>query len=193
MPTPNTTPAIPPQHASQLRLVAPLDTRSDDEIWSSLSHHQPVPPHSERNIWAFWDRGLATIPTWCRRNIIGWIRLNGPSWTVRILDSVPISPNHALCYLDRSLLADAFVNDTMEGCWVGPHSADLLRGAALWSYGGVWVDVGVLMVRKLEDVFWKQLQREEGPFRVSIPWVYGQMTFNFIVAARKGDPFIERW
>jgi hypothetical protein len=104
---------IPPAYASRLRVVEPKDTRSDADIVASLTQHVPV--SSERNIWTYWHAGVKAMPKWCQHNIIGWVRLHGPSWTVRVLDSVPGSANHALKWIDGDVLPDAFVQGTMTG------------------------------------------------------------------------------
>lgn len=81
----------------------------------------------------------------------------------------------------------------MEGPYTGPHSADFLRGACLWLYGGVWMDVGIILIRKLEDVCWAKLEDPNEPFEVAAPWMYGEVMANHFVASRKGDPFIKHW
>lgn len=49
----------------------------------------------------------------------------------------------------------------MRRCrYVGPHSADFLRGAALYEYGGAWIDVSCMLVRDLNRVCWDKLADE---------------------------------
>lgn len=182
---------IPSEFTSQLRFVPSLDERTDDEIFSSLMKDRPVT--SEKNIWAFWDKGIAAMPGWCRRNVVNWSRLNGPEWTIRVLDNIPDSPNYALNYVDENMLPETFVKRTMNGPYVGPHSADFLRGACLLKHGGVFTDVGNIFVRKLDDICWNELEEPVSPYQVAIPWMYGQSTANHFVAARKDDLFIEKW
>ncbi|KAF2807566.1 uncharacterized protein BDZ99DRAFT_419922 [Mytilinidion resinicola] len=183
--------AIPEEFASKLRFVDALDKRSDEEILDSLAKHTPIT--SEKNVWTYWHSGLRSMPPWCQRNIINWVRLLGPSWTVRVLDTVPSSPNHALTWLDSDMLPESFVKGTMQGPYTGPHSADFQRGAALYKYGGVWMDVGIVLIRHLDKICWDQLADPSSPFEVSVPWMYGQVMANHFVASRKGDPFIKRW
>lgn len=182
---------IPSGYASQLRRTSPKDSRTDAEILQSLSQHAPVT--SEKNVWAFWHSGLANMPAWNKRNVIAWVRILDPSWTVRILDSIPDSPNYTLKYVSKDLLPQAFVNGTMDGPYVGPHSADFLRGACIWTYGGVYMDVGNILIRNLDRVCWRQLEDPSSPFEVSVPWMYGNVMANHFVAGRKGSVFIKRW
>lgn len=105
--------SIPPAYASRLRVVRPKDTRSDADIIASLTQHVSVT--SEKNIWTYWHAGVQAMPRWCQRNIIGWVRLHGPSWTIRVLDCVPGSPNHALKWISGDVLPEAFVQGTMTG------------------------------------------------------------------------------
>ncbi|KAJ6263439.1 hypothetical protein Dda_2002 [Drechslerella dactyloides] len=182
---------IPQEYSSQLRVVEPRDRRTNDEIIKTLMDPKPVT--SEKNLWAFWDKGVESMPEWCQRNVASWVRLLGPSWSVRVLDVVPRSPNHALRWIDSSLLPEAFVKGTMDGPWTGPHSADLLRGAALFTYGGAWMDVGCILVRPFDRIFWKQLEDPSTPYLVAAPWLFDCMMANHFVAARKGNPFIKAW
>ncbi|KAL2144480.1 hypothetical protein VTI28DRAFT_9055 [Corynascus sepedonium] len=181
---------IPEEYQGELEYIEPTDTRSDEEILTSLEQHTPVT--SEKNVWAFWDKGVAAMPGWCKRNVTNWVRILGPSWTVRVLDVVPGSPNHTLRYLPPDTLPKTFVDGTMDGPYVGPHSADFIRGAALYVHGGVFMDVGIMLIRHLDRICWDALVDESSPFQVCIPLMYGQITANHFVASRRGDPFIKR-
>ncbi|KAL2814882.1 hypothetical protein BDW59DRAFT_177809 [Aspergillus cavernicola] len=86
---------------------------------SSPGKYQPVT--SERNIWAFWHSGLRSMPSWCQRNVTNWARVNGTTWTIRVLDNINNSPNNV----------ERFLSDDM----IPPHSADLIRGACLYIHG----------------------------------------------------------
>jgi hypothetical protein len=133
------------------------------------------------------------MPKWCQRNVVNWVRLLGPSWTVRVLDSVPNSPNNALRWVAADLLPEAFLQGTMDGAHSGQHSADLLRGPAVWLYGGVWMDVSVILVRDLDRMCWDKLADEGSPYRVCFPGLGLRDSANFFVAARKGDELIKKW
>ncbi|KAL3485753.1 hypothetical protein BJX62DRAFT_242631 [Aspergillus germanicus] len=182
---------IPAEYRSQLEPVELLDTRTDEEILASLLAHRPVT--SEKNIWAFWHAGVTGMPRWCQRNIIDWHRICGPSWTIRVLDSVPDSPNHALKYIPKEMLPETFVKGTMQGQYIGPHSADFIRGACLYLYGGVSMDVGIILIRSLDRVCWSALEDPATPYTISVPWMCDTYMANHFVAARKGDVFIKHW
>jgi hypothetical protein len=181
---------IPTEFQDQLRFVEPIENRSDDEILSSLTKHVPVT--SEKNIWAYWHAGLHAMPPWCQRNIVGWVKIN-PGWTIRVLDTVPDSPNHALKFVPPEMLPETFVKGTMDGPYKGPHSADFLRGALLYLHGGAFMDVGIILFRPMDRICWAQLEDPKSPFQVSVPNMYGTVMANHFVASRKGDPFIKRW
>jgi hypothetical protein len=182
---------IPAEYTSQLRHVDAKSTRSDEEITETLCQFQPVV--SEKNIWAFWHAGVRAMPAWNLRNVISWSRMHDAEWTVRVLDSIPDSPNYYLNYVSASYLPDALVRGVLDGPYVGPHSADFLRGACLFVHGGVFLDVGILLVRTLDRICWNKLADPSSPFQICIPWMYGTTIANSFTAARKGDPFIESW
>ncbi|KAE9374131.1 hypothetical protein N431DRAFT_371537 [Stipitochalara longipes BDJ] len=181
---------IPKEFQDELKYVEPTDKRSDDEILSALTKHVPVT--SEKNVWAYWHAGLHAMPPWCQRNLIGWVKIN-PGWTIRVLDTVLDSPNHALNFIPPEILPETFVKGTMDGPYKGPHSADFLRGALLYLHGGAFMDVGIILFRPLDRICWAQLEDPNSPFQVSVPNMYGTVMANHFVASRKGDPFIKRW
>ena len=183
--------SIPVELQGQLRYVEASDTRSDDEIFKSLTQYISVT--SEKNIWAFWDSGFSNVPAWCQRNVLNWVRLCSPSWTVRVLDSVSKSPNYALKYVPTEALPECFVKGTMDGEYVGQHSADFLRGACLYLHGGIWLDVGIILIRDIERICWKKILDPESPFQVAVAWGNGTNVGNYFVSTRKHDPFIKRW
>lgn len=182
---------IPEEFRDQLIYRENPDRRTDTQILESLTTYNSVT--SEKNVWAFWHSGTTSMPGWCQRNVTDWVRLLGPSWTVRVLDSVKGSPNNALRYLPTESLPATYVEGSMDGPYKGPHAADMLRGACLYHHGGVFMDVGNLLIRHLDRVCWNQLEDPTSPFQVSCPWMYDITMANHFVASRKGDPFIKRW
>ena len=172
-----------------------LDTRSDKEIVSTLLQHQPVT--SEKNVWAYWHSGLLQAPPWVQRTVVNWAR-RLPSWTIRVLDKVPDSSLNVYNFLGPAFLPDAFNNNAMTGPHTGPHSADLIRLPLLYLHGGIWMDVGTLLFRDLDDICWHALEDPQSPyemagFTVQNPTGDRKALFNSFIAVRKGNGFIKRW
>ncbi|KAL4874745.1 capsular polysaccharide synthesis protein-domain-containing protein [Aspergillus karnatakaensis] len=184
---------IPSEYESQLRHVPALDNRPDDEILHSASTYQPIT--SERNIWAFWHSGLDSMPAWCKRNIINWARLNGRGWTIRVLDQVEDSTNNVQSYLPPDLIPPVFLKKQITGPFKGQHSADLIRGGLLYTHGGIWMDVGIILFRKLDSVCWDILADSNSPYEISVMHMGGSGTgiSNHFIAARKNSALIKRW
>ncbi|KAJ0275887.1 hypothetical protein COL940_008594 [Colletotrichum noveboracense] len=184
---------IPAEFQDKVRYVESLDSRSDDEFLKAIE--SPPPVTSEKNIWAFWHAGLRQMPAWCQRNVIDWSRICGPSWTIRVLDVVSDSPSNALNWVKEEDLPEAFTAKKMDGPlgYTGPHSADFLRGICLYQYGGVWMDVGSILFRSIDDLCWNQLEDTNTPYQVSAPWMYLRGVANHFIGSRKGDPFIKHW
>ncbi|PNY27370.1 Uncharacterized protein TCAP_02712, partial [Tolypocladium capitatum] len=169
------------------------------EILADLQTFKPVDPGSEKNIWAFWDRGLAACTPWCRRNVVGWARRHDASWTLRVLDMVEGSPNHYARYLPGTaeFFPEAFLRRTLKGTHAAPHAADLVRLPLLYLHGGVWVDVGFMLFRGLDDLCWRELADERNPlelagFRMTISDEVG-MFWNGFIAARRGCAAVKHW
>ncbi|KAI1419666.1 hypothetical protein F5Y12DRAFT_776767 [Xylaria sp. FL1777] len=180
---------VPLEFQDKLEPRENVEKRTDDEILRTLLEFQPVT--SEKNIWTFWDKGIHAMPAWCRRNVISWVRICGPEWTIRVLDSVPGSPTHGAKYVPEGL-PDTYYNNTMNGTHPGPHSADFLRGACLYQYGGAWMDSSIFLIRTMDDLCWNRLEDTTSPFRVAVPVMSGVL-LNCFLAARRHDPFIKRW
>ena len=171
---------------------ASSSSQSDSAIVSSLLTYRPVT--DERNIWAFWDTGLERTKPWVRRNITNWVRRLGPSWTVRVIDLVPESPLNIYKYVSKSHFPDVF---NEKGTTVPVRSADFIRLVLLFLHGGVWMDVGTILLTQLDEMFWNQLQDLATPYEMAVfvtdvrPGDPSAMTP--IIAARKGTAFVERW
>lgn len=185
-----------------------LDKRTDDEILQSLTQHVPIT--SEKNIWGHWDSGIGMMPAWCQRNIVTWIRLCSSTWTVRILDNIPGSPNNALSWIEADMLPKTFV----EGRWMDRirdrivlvsfvEHAFILLVVCGWILGlylsaRLMISAGSslkIRLRLLKSLIYNP---PSGPDLIDIltmvvPWIYEQVMANHFAAGRKGDLFIEHW
>lgn len=190
---------ILPKSANGLREIplARLDLRPDEAICADLTSFRPV--NSEKNVWAFWDKGLDAMYPSYRCTVLNWVRRLGPSWTVRIVDLVDGSPNNIYTFVDRGWFPECFVERTMDGGHAAQHAADLVRLPLLYQYGGVWMDVGNMLHTHLDDLFWNALTAPDTPYEMGAWLISGQIrkqwgSFgNYMVAARKNCTFIKNW
>ncbi|KAA1473556.1 hypothetical protein DENSPDRAFT_279719 [Dentipellis sp. KUC8613] len=132
-----------------------LDLRPDSEIDFIL--HNPPPVTSDKNIWLFWASGLPTLPPHHLRTVRTYHRrFARAGWTVRLLDRAPSSPlniAHWLDASDASLFPAAFSQGTLGGRYAAQHTSDLVRWPLLLTYGGAYVDVGLMPIGDL-DALW---------------------------------------
>ncbi|KAI0154229.1 hypothetical protein GGR57DRAFT_492277 [Xylariaceae sp. FL1272] len=123
--------------------------------------------------------------------------LKSPSWDVRVLDMVPGSTTNVQNFVPPDYLPDCFKNNIMDGPTKGRHESDLARLPLLRLYGGAWLDVGSILLRRLDDIVWRSLEDPVSPYEMDVSLFQyrkypGQCITGFI-SARKGNPFIERW
>ncbi|OKL57358.1 hypothetical protein UA08_07451 [Talaromyces atroroseus] len=175
------------------RQLAP-DTRTDEQIARLLQTHQPVSA-SEKNVWAFWDSGWTGMRPWCQRNIINWVRRLGPEWTVRVLDNVEGSVNNMLRFVPSSHFPAAYNDGTLAG--PPQHLSDLLRLPLLFLYGGVWMDAGMLLLRHLDDICWREIASPASAYEMAgvlmpLRAAPGPMLNGFI-ACRRGNAMVQHW
>ncbi|KAH0496113.1 hypothetical protein TgHK011_003493 [Trichoderma gracile] len=178
-----------------ITLLSPdkLDHRTDAEIAAWLQKRHPVT--SEKNIWGFWHNGFANMKPWTQRNVINWVRRLGPEWTVHIVDRLDGSETNVLNYVEESYFPKAFLEGTMDGHKA--HMGDLVRLPLLWKYGGVWMDVGLILLRHVDDICWKRIEDPESPYELSavalmhLPGTYTPL--NGFLGTKSGNPFIKRW
>ncbi|KAL5603752.1 hypothetical protein FOVSG1_006502 [Fusarium oxysporum f. sp. vasinfectum] len=188
-----------PKSATRLEQVPPsdLDLRSDEEIIAQLKTYQPI--ISEKNVWAFWDKGIDYMYPSYQVTILNWVRKLGPSWTVRLLDLVEDSPNNVYTFIDKSFFPECFNNKTMDGRHIAQHQADFMRLPVLYLHGGVYMDVGNMLHTHLDPLFWDHISADDSPYEIAIWMICGQIkkawgSFgNYMMAARKGCLFIKHW
>ena len=170
-----------------------IDSRSDEEISSHL-RTPCAPTSSNKNVWAYWKQGYDHMPPWNQRNIIGWVRLLGPSWKVRVVDSVPGSSTNVSRFVDPRFFPTAF----NMGNTSGPvqHMGDLVRLPLVQIYGGVWMDVGTILIRHLDDI-WHLLEDPSTPYELAgmiLPLRPNEeIMMNSFLAALRNNEYITRW
>ncbi|KAI0150053.1 hypothetical protein F4776DRAFT_604280 [Hypoxylon sp. NC0597] len=188
-----------PELASSLREIpeSQLDLRPEAKILEELRSFRPIT--SEKNVWAFWDKGIGSMYPSYRCTVVNWVRKLGKSWTVRIVDLIEGSPNNVYNYVHKDWFPDCFVNRTMDGRHAPQHAADLVRLPLLYEHGGVWMDVGNMLHTHLDSLFWNHLTAPDSPYEMAVWIITGQIrkqwgSFgNYMLAARKGCTFIKNW
>ncbi|KAH8647276.1 hypothetical protein BX600DRAFT_503430 [Xylariales sp. PMI_506] len=178
--------------------VKPLqhnDKRTDQEIIENILN--PPPVSSEENIWAFWDKGYNAMPAWQKRNVLGWARILGPRWTIRVLDTIQGSPANIFNFLEDTYLPKHLINGRTTGRYAGANTSDTIRLPCVYQYGGIWMDVGIILLNHLDQVCWAALKDSKSKFEVAVssadPTLKSGVAENFFIAGRKGNGFIQRW
>lgn len=188
-----------PKSATGLTKVpdSQLDLRPESVIMAELTTFRPVT--SEKNVWAFWDKGLDAMYPSYRCTVLNWVRKLGPSWTVRVVDLADNSPNNIYQFVSKDWFPECFVNKTMDGLHAAQHAADLVRLPLLFEHGGVWMDVGNMLHTHLDTLFWDALTAPDSPYEMGAWIISGQIrkqwgSFgNYMLAAKKGCVFIKNW
>lgn len=146
-------PSIPGTKALPYNAAPPIQESSLPPILTS----PPPPKVNSKSIFAFWHTGIHTLHPVSLRNVIAWYRRLSPlGWTIYVFDTVPDSPLNISKYLDIAspdVVPDAFRNNSLEGEFKGQHTSDLVRFPLLLRYGGVYMDVGILLYGDL-DALW---------------------------------------
>jgi hypothetical protein len=188
-----------PKTATGLREISEsqLDLRTDEAILTELQSFRPIT--SEKNVWAFWDKGLSAMYPSYLITVLNWVRRLGPSWTVRVVDLVEGSPNHVYNFAGADWFPACFVEKRMDGRHAAQHAADLVRLPLLFEHGGVWMDVGNMLHVHLDALFWDHLTAPGSPYEMAAWLISGQIrrgwgSFgNYMVAARRQCVFIRNW
>lgn len=173
----------------------PPDDRSDEDIIQRIT--SPPPVTSEENIWAFWHSGFGNMPEWQKRNVLGWARILGPKWTIRVLDLGHGSPANIFNFLDERNLPKHLRDGRTTGRYAGANTSDTIRLPCIFQHGGVWMDVGIILLMHLDQVCWSALKDPKSKFQVAVascdPTLKSGIAENFFIAGRMGNGFIKRW
>ncbi|KAF5010395.1 hypothetical protein FDECE_3447 [Fusarium decemcellulare] len=179
----------------KIRPLPHTDNRTDEEIVDAILN--PPPVTTEENVWAFWDKGYDAMPPWQKRNVLGWARILGPSWSVRVLDLIHGSPANIFNFLDGADLPKHLNEGRTTGRYAGANTSDTIRLPCVYQHGGVWMDVGIVLLMHLDQVCWAALKSPRVKFQVAVasgdPTLKSGTAENFFIAGRKGNGFIKRW
>ena len=85
----------------------------------------------------FWDKGFGAMPPWIQRSVINCYRREGKQWTIRLLDTVPGSPNHVLNYTEEEDFPLAVTEARMTGNDASQKTSNFARLAVVYRVS-VW-------------------------------------------------------
>ncbi|KAK9777062.1 putative Capsule polysaccharide biosynthesis protein [Seiridium cardinale] len=178
----------------KLRPLDQVDERTDEQIVHGITH--PPVVTSEQNVWAFWDKGFEAMPPWQKRNVLGWARMLGPRWTIRVL-TLTESPANIFNFLDGVYLPKHLNDGKTTGRYAGANTSDTIRLPCIYQHGGVWMDLGIILLMHLDQVCWAALKDPQFKFEVAVAsadaTLKSGIAENFFIAGRKGNGFIKRW
>jgi hypothetical protein len=179
-----------------------LDLRPDAEIDALLQAPPPVPAGHEQNVWFYWHSGYATMHPYAKRTIRAYHRrLAHQGWTIRVLDVAVGSPGNIANFLDTTdpaLFPQAFRDNTITGTYARQHTSDLVRFPLLLKYGGVYADVGLMLIGDLDVLWASTIGDAASPYEVvsfhstegRTPDGYNLM--NYFLCAGKSNVLVQR-
>lgn len=128
-----------------------------------------------RTIWAYWAQGHENMPDFFKMCVGTWQRLN-PHWDVRIVQKSTVFE-----YLSEAELPNTFMKMTSH-----QTASDAVRLALLSRYGGVWMDVNILIRTSLDDLCWSSISTGQKSACVFFHPFYGLEEMG-------GEDFVESW
>lgn len=148
--------------------------------------HEEVRP---RTIWAYWAQGHEQMPEFFRMCVDTWQRVN-PHWDVRILQKSTVME-----YLTEDELPNRFMDMTSH-----QTASDAVRLGVLCRYGGVWMDVNILVCGSLDKLCWNAISWGQKPACVFYHPSYGTEALggrdfveSWFLATGPRNPFFIRW
>jgi len=160
----------------------------------------PRPTPRSKNIFAFWNTGLLTMPPYLLRNILAWHhRLSALGWNIYVLDTQDSSTLNVASYVDTSdstVVPDAFRHHQLNGEYAAQHTSDLVRYPLLLKYGGVYLDVGILQFGDLDWLWTQHIANPESPYDFA-GFAMGEpphdiSIVNFALVCGAGNPLMLR-
>lgn len=147
-----------------------------------------------KRVWAFWGSGPDTMTAFTQESVKMWKQFTTDEWEIRIINNLPDKTNdcHYSNYVSQEHLPKQFED------MIAQHQSDAVRLALMRLYGGVYIDVSLLLFGPLETMFWDRLNLpEDHPNKTAIA---GFMSLNiqymfevWMFAALAQEPLIIAW
>lgn len=161
-----------------------------------ITHNKPSTPVCslsgevrDRTIWAYWAQGYEEMPELFKLCVATWQRHN-PHWDVRVLSKASVFD-----YLSEAELPNRFMH-------IFSHQAasDCVRLALLSRYGGIYMDVSILVLSDLDALCWDAIASGRKAAGVFFHPHFGteafrhqDLTESWFLATQPGNPFFLRW
>lgn len=143
----------------------------------------------ERTIWAYWAQGYEQMPEFFKLCVGTWQRLN-PHWDVRVLDKASVHE-----YVSEAELPNRFMQMLSH-----QTASDAIRLALLSRYGGVWLDVNIILLTSLDRFCWDKISSGRKSGAVFFHPFYGTEVMggedfveSWFMASKPGNPFFLQW
>lgn len=114
------------------------------------------------------------------------------------MDTAKDSPSNISNFLDihdRTLFPEAFANGTITGTYALQHYSDLVRWPLLLRFGGVYADVGFMLIGQLDELWNATLGMGGGRYEV-LSFNGGDVNerslTNYFLASLPGNAFFDR-
>ncbi|CAI7645020.1 unnamed protein product [Penicillium pancosmium] len=171
-----------------------VDLRPDSEV--DIDIHHPRPICDDKNVWFFWHSGYETMHPYTKRNIRAWHRrFSKQGWVIRVLNLCPDSELNVSNFLDTSdpeTFPRAFTEGTIIGHHAAQHTSDLVRFPLLVKYGGIYADVGLIMIGDLDRLWHATVGDSASPYEVISFKFDGVALTNYFLGSSRNNPFFRR-
>lgn len=161
-----------------------------------VAHNVPSTPAralagdvAERTIWGYWAQGEVNMPPFFQSCVETWRRFN-PHWDIRILEKSTV----------HDYLSEADLPNRWAHLLSHQIESDAIRLALLSRYGGVWIDVSVILRTPLDELCWDEICAGEVPAAAFFHGHYGTEAFggkdfteSWFLATRSNNPFFMQW
>lgn len=179
--------------AEQMSTAEPRE-RTLDELTDlfKATYNVPSTPRRQsevnsRTVWAYWGQGYEAMPEFFKLCVDTWQRHN-PHWEVRILERSTVCE-----FLSAAELPNRFPELSHQ------LASDCVRLALLARYGGVWLDVSVILLSDLDSLCWggtavgPKTPTFFHPQHGTEALKGSHFVESWFLAARYGNPFFLRW